>query len=74
MRAIPRDSMSAGDHPVSVEALRNALEDALDVGIWLSAFVPSSGEGWDTWANKMRPKLNAALSLASATTKAGGSE
>ncbi len=38
-----------------------ALRDACDVAIWLSALVPQEGEAWDTWENVMRPKLYEAM-------------
>lgn len=41
-----------------------ALDDACDVAIWLSGFVPPEGDAWKTWETSMRPKLFAAMRLA----------
>ncbi len=41
--------------------LREALEKALDVAIWLSGLLcPRESEAWHTWESNMRPKLNEA--------------
>lgn len=45
----------------ALDALTQALEDACEVAVWLSALVNPDGEEWDHWANYARPKLWKAL-------------
>lgn len=45
------------------ERAEQALKDACDVAVWLSALVPHEGEAWDTWERQMRPKLHAVLAV-----------
>lgn len=49
--------------------LQTALDDTIDVAIWLSALVPHEGEAWATWENSMRPKLYAAMASSPAKTR-----
>jgi chromosome segregation ATPase len=43
--------------------LREALDGACDVAVWLSALVPHDGEAWETWEKQMRPELFGALAV-----------
>ncbi len=55
------------------EGLRAALEDAVDVAIWMSgspSFAPE-GDAGEGWATTMRPKLYAAMAALSAAPAPG---